>query len=570
MYVRRSGVKADEQEGLKPVFTELASLPIPVSSSNKTDHEPEYPSAMELDDTHWAISTGSGSIYILRTSPITEPFSGKFTARYDLDTPFLLRTSHSISASESRLILSRPSPSTGGGSKQDKTFDLMEVSINPTMENAVDDSPGKLEVNWSLQSADLPYWCKWNGDGWTVLAAELFRGSSEAGPSTTPTHGSGMPSASRGGIGAEDGTTSIATPEKSLIEEDRVWPFSWTQTADSIAMTVPFPTGTKRSDIVVTLKTGEFSLSTNPSAPVPLSPLSDFLRRQTRSFWSDIDTDSSTFTYNPDKALLELELVKADDHSRWPSVFSPLDDDEEEEEEEVPETLDAATLAAVRASFDNIKTRQPGEEPTGNHPAMPALLSEEMDIDHMDEEDDMPEGPFGDKGGKVGRDVFIGHMKDGIPSWSKTTVTVVSTPISSPTNNDDGLIVKSAIDGLYYRPSSSGDITKTPWTHTSTTPALAFVLSSKRDIRLVRHIASSSASSTTVLAFDAGSTGEQAQGNVYVYYPPDSKMYAKQGVVGVSGREKGALLGVGSVSVDGKDVVLVLCEKELVVLHGVC
>ena len=63
--------------------------------------------------------------------------------------------------------------------------------------------------------------------------------------------------------------------------------------------------------------------------------------------------------------------------------------------------------------------------------------------------------------------------------------------------------------------------------------------------------------------------GEQAQGNVYVYYPPDDNMYAKQGVVGVSGREKGGLLGVGKFSVDGKEVVVVLCEKELVVLHGV-
>jgi hypothetical protein len=512
---------------------------------------------MELDESHWAISTGSGSIYILRTSPTTGPFSGKFTARYDLDTPFLLRASHSISDSESRLVVSRPSVSTDSGSKQDKTFDLMEVSIDPTRENSVDESPEKLEVIWTLQSADLPYWCKWTGDGWMVLAAELYREPTEAGPSAAPTYTTSAVAA--------PSSTEPAKP--ATEEEERVWPFSWTQTSDSISMTIPFSTGTKRSDIVVSLKPTEFSLSLAPSSPAPPTPLADFLRRQTRSFWSDIDTDSSTFTYNPDKALLELELVKAEDHSRWPSVFSPLDDDEEEEEEEVPETLDAATLASVRASFDNIKTRLPEEEPTGNHPAMPALLSEEMDIDLMDEEDDMPEGPFGDKGGKVGRDVFIGHIKDGIPTWSKTTVTVVSLPISSPSGSDDGLIVKSAIDGLYYRPSSSGDITKTPWTHVSTTPALAFVLSSKRDIRLVRHIAS--ASNTTVLAFDAGSTGEQAQGNVYVYYPPDSKMYARQGVVGVSGREKGALLGVGSVSVGGKEVVLVLCEKELVILHDV-
>jgi hypothetical protein len=207
---------------------------------------------------------------------------------------------------------------------------------------------------------------------------------------------------------------------------------------------------------------------------------------------------------------------------------------------------------------------------------MPALLSEEMDIDLDDDEEyEQTEGPFGDKGGKVGRDVYIGYFKSGEPSWTKTTVTVVSLPIASDSEGsgvgDNGLIVKSAIDGLYYRPpsSSSSDPTKTAWQHTSTTPALAFVLSSKRDVRFVRHVTRSAGGPATVLAFDAGSTGEQAQGNVYIYYPPEDKMYAKQGVVGVSGREKGALLGVGHMTVGDKEVVVALCEKELVVLHNV-
>jgi len=437
------------------------------------------------------------------------------------------------------LIITRPSVAVEGGS-QEKTFDMMEVSINPTHENPVDDGPEKLELGWSLKSGDLPFWCEWHTDGWMVLSAEEY-------PATVDAEASKMPT---------------PTP---VSEGDRVWPFSWTQTSDSISLAIPFPSGTKRSDISIDLQPGTFSVKIENDDIELQTPLSDFMNRQSRSWFSDIDAESSTFTYNQDKALLELELVKAEDHSRWPSIFLPVveDDEADMDEEDVPETFNADTLAAVRASFDSIKTRQP-DEPAATHAAMPSLLNEDLEID--EEDDEMPEGPFGDKGSKVGREVYISYIKDGVPTRSKTTINVVSLPISSTNPSSNEVIVKSAIDGLCYRPPTS-DPTKSAWTHSSTTPALAFVLSSKRDIRLVRHI--SSEEGTTVLAFDAGSMGEQAQGNVYVYYPPDDNMYAKQGVVGVSGREKGGMLGVGSISVGERQVVVVLCEKELVVLHGV-
>lgn len=485
------------------------------------------------------ISTGSGTIYILTSSPYGEPFTGKFTARYDLDTPFLLSTAHLVSTSECRLILTRPSiPSEDG--KQEKTFDAIEVVIDPTLENSVDSGPGKLEASWSLQSGDLPYWCGWHVDGWMILSAEEWASSA-----------------------AEAEANDEETPAISTTDEVKVWPFTWTQTSDSISMTIPFPSGTKRSDIHIELDPGVFSLSMKTNDIELQPPLSDFIDRHCRTWFSEIDAESSTFTYNAEKALLEFELIKAEDHSRWPSVFTPLVEDEEADidEEEVPETFDADTLAAVRASFDSVKTRQP-DEPAATHAAMPSLLNEDLEID--EEDDEMPEGPFGDKGGKVGREVYINYIKDGIPSRSRTTVNVVSLPMAGADGDD--FIVKSAIDGLCYVPPTS-DPTKSNWEHLSTTPAFAFVLSSKRDIRLVRHLTFEDG--TTVLAFDAGSTGEQAQGNAYVYYPPDDKMYAKQGVVGVSGREKGGLLGVGRLRAGGKDVVVVLCEKELVVLHGV-
>lgn len=71
-----------------------------------------------------------------------------------------------------------------------------------------------------------------------------------------------------------------------------------------------------------------------------------------------------------------------------------------------------------------------------------------------------------------------------------------------------------------------------------------------------------------MLAFDSGSSSA-GQGNVYIYYPATSKTNAQQGVLSISGGERGALLGVGCVKVNGKDVVVALCENELVVLKGV-
>jgi hypothetical protein len=83
-------------------------------------------------------------------------------------------------------------------------------------------------------------------------------------------------------------------------------------------------------------------------------------------------------------------------------------------------------------------------------------------------------------------------------------------------------------------------------------------------LRLVRHVGERAG--TTVLAFDAGG---MASGNVYVYYPPVNKTTGKQGVVQVSGGDRGALLGVGEVEVGGRRVVVALCEHKLVVLIGV-
>ena len=573
-------VSLSNQEDLKPSFTELASLPIPVSSAEQRQ-EPEYPSAVQIDDLHWAISTGSGSIYVLGTSSVSDEFTGKLVARYDLErksaSPFLLRASHLSSPRDARLLLSRTTPSTDTKRSQDKIYDLIEVSLDPTRQNALDDEPGVLQATWTLKSGDLPYWCSWWQEGWMILSGEEYRTIEEAEASgSKPT----QTSSSRAGIGAEqpeDPSTQAveATPDQSGEDGAQEWPFSWTQTSDSISVTFAFPPGTKRSDIKIRLSSTELSISTTTLATSLSPPLAEYLLKQSRAWWSTIDAESSTFMYSPETGLLELDLSKGDDHTRWPSVFSPPDD-EDDEEEEVPETLDAATLDSVRATFNNIKTREPGEA-DNHHAGLPGLLREEMDIDLDDDEDyDQSDGAYGDHSiGKVGRDCFVGYVKDGIPKWTKTTATILSIPMPGHGVDESRVIFKSAVDGLAYKPTEGTDPSRQAWKHVSTSPALAFVLSSKRDIRLVRHLTpsigsqTSASAQTTVLAFDAGAQSGTAQGNVYAYYPPESKTHAKQGLVGVSGRERGALLGVGSVKVGEKQVVVTLCEKELVVLSGV-
>lgn len=576
-----------DQPDLKPTFTQLPQLPVPVSSlsPSSSSHPAEYPSVRPLDPTHWAVSTGSGTLYVLETtSPSDATFSGELTACYNFHTsassevtPVLLQAVHSVSPTDHRLLLTRsiiPS-NTGKYRSQTTAFELLEVSVDPTRRTSIFTSPvEKLDVLWTLRGGDLPFWCTWSGNGWLLLSGEEYSAPPGYEPQETEEAKCKREEAERNtrlGVGAsapasEPSATDIVLDTTNGDNQARLTeqPYSWTQTLDLLSVIIPFPAGTKRSDISIQLNSDSLSLSLSPSCALTPSPaLSSLLQTNpTKQFWAPVDLASSTLTFDQLKSQLELDLVKLGDSTRWPSVFSPSDEDDEDEDD-VPETIPASTIAAVQQTLNSIKTRQPGE-PEGNHPAIPALLREEIDFDLEDGEDfgEAPEGAYAESSGgsKVGREVLVGYIKDGDASWSRAPTSVLSIPL-----NQFGIVVKSAVDGLLFDPPSS-DPSRTPWKQKSTSPALAFVLSSKRDLRIVRHLTTSKG--TTVLAFDAGSSST-ASGNAYVYYPPASSTSAKQGVIRVSGVERGALLGVACVETQGKEVVVALCEKELVILHGV-
>ncbi|WRT66192.1 uncharacterized protein IL334_003145 [Kwoniella shivajii] len=676
-------------EDLSPTFTKLASLPIPISSTTSTQQS-EYPSVLPLTPRTWGISSGSGSLYILETTlPHESTFQGRFIARYDLSSfnstssggqpssstspspspspsPFLLRASHQISDTQVKLLIARsikPEPSEkvkGKGIVQAQLtkFQLIEINLNPTLKNdiGIDIDQGEIQdvnVAWILQSGDLPIYCKWSNDGWMILSSEQYTSPSsvnDADQGEAEMDGERKEMTSKSGLGKSSLSVSQEQNEKNKmdIEDSSIYPYKWTQDSDSINMIIPLPSGIKRQDLNITFTSSTFSISLDSSA-IPSDTISTqlnkFLSKSQRSFWTTIEVDSSSWTFDPVKSQVEIDLTKIDENVRWPSIFSPSENDfnesedeeeEDEDEDEVPETLSESTLAAVRESFNNIKTRNDDtrderNEPTTNHLAMPALLREEMDFDLDDDDDgqeydqdDLGDGHNGEVSmssgsSKVGKEVFIGFIKDGIPTFSKNTTTVLSIPLSTSSaysfdksdetsaeekeeSLEEGIIIKSAVDGLLFSTKGSQgqrDITKKPWKHISTNPALAFVLSSKRDLRFTRHltintntnpnsnsqshsqddVSPTSPSSTkgqkidnmdtqtTLLAFDSGSS--IGQGNLYVYYSPHSKTEARQGVIPVSGGDKGALLGVGVVKVKGKERVVILCENALVVLKGV-
>jgi hypothetical protein len=127
-----------------------------------------------LSKNTWAVSSGTGSLYVL-----TE---GGFSARYDLHvdgalSPFLLYAAHAEDGAY-RLLLARAvvhnASEAGRFKPRQTTFELLEVSLDVSATNGVDEAPGVLEPTWRLPGPDLPYYTVWAEGGWLVLAEEPF------------------------------------------------------------------------------------------------------------------------------------------------------------------------------------------------------------------------------------------------------------------------------------------------------------------------------------------------------------------------------------------------------------
>ncbi len=153
--------------------------------------------------------------------------------------------------------------------------------------------------------------------------------------------------------------------------------------------------------------------------------------------------------------------------------------------------------------------------------------------------------------------------------WTVDPLTILATPMPGSIAEGSGnleLVLKRDLDGPVF---SFDPGAPSAWKHTSTYPALAFVLASKQDTRFTYHIPDHG-----VLAFEGGSARDRGA-NVYIYRAPVNAKdnWSKQSVLQVDDGSGGALLGVGCVKFrsEKEDAFTVVCltEGDLVLARGI-
>ena len=332
---------------------------------------------------------------------------------------------------------------------------------------------------------------------------------------------------------------------------------------------------------------------------------------------------------------LEMTLEKANEGVKWPQLFAPRQDNDDNDpdllmssaphaplnrsenewkysEIEVPETMTEEDQAYVKESLagfhqqplhsaeksyaglghpDMAKPIESQSSSTGElsdraTAMLPGLMREELEEEDDWDTEHLDGGEFGSLGGagssKAGRETVFTYIEDAdkdapirVRHFPKTVpASVLSWPLKGnqywEREKDDSLIVKAHVDGdVYTPPMHLDDIS---WKHVATSPALSFVIASKREAQFVYH--RQRPEGTTVYLFESRQSYEMG-GNVYIYYPAGGPgvvakqvTEAKQAVVKFGADvEVGQLLGVKSVkTAGGQDVIVGLAEKAIIVL----
>lgn len=331
-----------------------------------------------------------------------------------------------------------------------------------------------------------------------------------------------------------------------------------------------------------------------------------------RRTWDDIDANGSVWTIERVKpsvpggketSLLSLHLEKKHAGTRWTAVFAPRDaemEDAEEEDfddEEVPETLDPTELLAqleglekytAAPGLNEAQTRAlgatwSGESGGGGGPAL-STQHDSLLHDGLEAED-----------AQVGRTAIVtqviqrtaGSVDDALQLRTSATHATLATekalavPLPTAAVGRRGALVlkpQGELDGQLFEPPHNASTWK--WAHEVTFPALAFVLASKRDAqRVLLHTSPEGAS--VVLAFEGASNPTAAArqgtssdaGSLFVYCAPrePKAQHALSHVIQLGARatqgvSSGSLIGAAALALGGKQVLLCLCERQLLVL----
>lgn len=608
------------QDGGAPVFHKLVELPTPLASTSQPSPVFEYPTAIATSPSRWCISDGTGRLYLVTVDRSTAHWTGHIAETFELldDSGALLPCRlHAASEQDGGTVstlLSIPvkvapvNPaqpeqseglSTSARSKIPSTtaFEYLQVPL-PSSEASEDismDSVGEprastpLNVRWRFRAADLPSFVAYDPklDRYTIGAASTLSDATSSEPAAGTTL-SGPSSFTSTTTATEPVPTSSQTPAL------RPPPFSWTQDKDSVTLAFAIPSSTPTSSIRVTFSRQYLTLHIGSASSALCGVASSSLPRIShKQFWDLIDPHTSVWTFDRDAegrdstfGILSLHLEKAHPGTKWTDVFSPtpaptteariteLSEEEQQQElERVPETVDPSELAAIAESMEqwsrSVVEAGRGADVEGLGTGLPtSLMGEEIDVE-VD--------------GDSGRPLVVTWIEGATLAPSPTLVqphptipfSLLSTPLPTfdPSRGRDfSLTIKHDVDGLLYSPPATA-ASGYAWTHTSTFPALAFVLATKTDASFIYHL-----SSRAVLAFDSpshlsltprSSGGHGGAGNLFVYCkttgPKDTT--GRQLVLKIGGPESGALVGVAGVELGEETLVVALCEKELVLFR---
>lgn len=558
-----------EQTTLQPIFSIIAELPKPIQSSSVQDsRRAEYPSSTFVNPNALLVADGQGALYSFLLSG--DPISAKLLGSYEFrpasasqSLPFLIHTAQRTSSDSATVVLSSRSyavkPQEDPKRQSPPEFDLWGVEVPLTSMES--DEAQTLNCLWHRTGREVPVYSAFHDSppSFHVFGGSLFTESQKpASQPYTPTPEEIAPIPRAG-----ENLDAEPLPKPS--------PYSWTQTSDSVTVAFPLPSTTPKSAIKVTFTPKALNLlissasSQSDASPIPLP------RYIAKAFWDGIQASTSFWTWDKEGeksfGLLTLHLDKQHEGTRWSQVFAAPQTPSGEPEPEVAEALDPSELYNIRETLEKY-TSSLSEDGSGLGlgQGVPSLGKGEID-EELDS--------------SVGREVFLTRTpisavqtENGAESGDRSPpVTLLSTPLPGSTKSGDSpsLVTKSDIDGLFHvltpiKTSDGGD--DSTWTHTSTFPALSFVLASKQDVRFTHHI-----SDRLVLAFESGSRGLGF--NIYIYQatPRRSAQWAKQSVIRVGDAATGPLLGVGALTLDveeGKKVVIVcLCENEAVVIQDI-
>ncbi|GAA5928800.1 hypothetical protein JCM1841_003574 [Sporobolomyces salmonicolor] len=612
-----------------PTFHPLVRLPSPPSLPAHLT--PEYPVAISLGPSLWLISGGFSSLHLVRVDP---DWQGHIEQTFTLSgddlqgRPFRLHRADAVSETEALALLSvvvkgaNPPPSQdpadAAQAKMGAPGSRLKIPSTTAFEYLAVHVPlsgggeGVLAPDWRLQGHDLPSSVSLDSAGGRYIIGSSSVLSTNEPASSPDDLSSTEADVEMATLSAED--HSVVSTVTASTPVPKPPPFSWLQDSDSLTVAFPIPSDTPTSSIRITFSRQFITLHIASAAAALASPStssasvanSALPRISHKKLWDEIDPHTSVWTFDREAegrdstfGLLTLHLEKAHSKTKWSDVFASTKSTQDNggggakieelspelEYEDVPETVDPSELAGIAESMEKwtrgIMEGGASYSHEGlGHGVPTSLMGDEIDVE-VDAESGRPvvvtwvEGAATKPEGTKEKTPRLVCPHPTIPYSLLSTALPLA---SSSAVADLSITIKHDVDGLLFLPPSSSS-SSYQWRHTSTFPALAFVLATKRDTRFIYHL-----SSRLVLAFDApallpgpsSSSSSAASrlggaGNLFVYFAPPHgtrETKGRQMVLRVGGPGCGALMGVAGVELaSGEVAVVALCEKELVVIR---